>query len=204
MKNNKNTSKARLGNLLVIGICLIPVGILVVDFIFDLLGANPIGRITNVTGTWTLRFLVATLAVTPFVKLFGWNWLQRYRKIFGLIAFFYATLHFLTYLVLDQFFDWGSILADIQKRPFITVGFVSFVLLIPLAATSFNSVIRKIGSNRWKALHRLVYIIAVGGVIHYLWLVKADKQPPLMYGAIVVVLLGIRVWDYLTGRTHRR
>ncbi len=186
---------------LVILLSITPLLLLGWDFLQDQLSANPISDITKTTGIWALRFLVITLAVTPLVKISGWGWLAQFRRMVGIFAFFYALLHFSTYLVLDQFFDWESIVADISKRPYITVGFASFVLLIPLAITSFNRMIKWMGSKRWNALHRLVYGIAIGGVIHYLWLVKADKQRPLMYGAIVFILLGIRVFYYFKKRT---
>jgi sulfoxide reductase heme-binding subunit YedZ len=157
------------------------------------LGANPIEEITHRTGDWTLRFLLITLAVTPLRQWFGWGWLLRLRRMLGLYAFFYALLHFLTYLVLDQFFDWPEILKDILKRPYITVGFIAFLLLIPLAVTSTNSMMRRLG-KRWGQLHKLVYVATAAGVLHYLWLVKADYRQPLIYAVILVVLLAARSW----------
>lgn len=156
------------------------------------LSANPIEDITLTTGRWTLRFLVLTLAVTPLRRLTGWNVLVRFRRMLGLYAFFYATLHFLTYVVLDQFFAWHYILADIAKRPYITVGFSAFVLMIPLALTSSAAMVRRLGGHRWSLLHRLVYLSASLGVVHYYWKVKADTRDPLAYGAVVLALLLLR------------
>jgi sulfoxide reductase heme-binding subunit YedZ len=133
------------------------------------------------------------LAVTPLRRLTGWNGLQRFRRMLGLFAFFHVCLHFGVYLIFDQFFDLSAIIADVVKRPYITVGFAAFVLLIPLAATSTNRMIKRLGRN-WQRLHRLVYLIAILGVLHYLWLVKADLREPLMYAGILAVLLGYRLW----------
>src|SRR3989338_696758 len=156
------------------------------------LGANPIEVITRTTGTWTLVFLLITLSITPLRKFSGWHWLIRLRRMFGLFAFFYACLHFTTYIWLDQFFDLGDIARDIHKRPFITLGFLSFVLLVPLALTSSSAMIRRLGKG-WQQLHRLVYVIAIGGVIHFYWQVKADTTQPLIYGAILTLLLAYRL-----------
>lgn len=175
-------------------LCLIPVLHLAWGLYRDTLGANPIEAITRGTGDWVLRFLLVTLAITPLRKLSGWHWLVRLRRMLGLFAFFYVALHLATYLWLDQFFDWGAILKDIIKRPFITVGFAAFVLMIPLAATSTNAMIRRVGGKRWVALHRSIYAIGILGVIHYWWLVKRDIREPLMYAAILAVLLGMRLW----------
>lgn len=172
--------------------CLIPLGLLGLDAFNDNLGANPIEVITRSTGTWTLVFLLTTLSVTPLRKISGWHGLIKFRRMFGLFAFFYACLHFTTYIWLDQFFDLDDIVRDIPKRPFITVGFASFVLLIPLALTSTSGMIRRLG-KRWQQLHRLVYVVAIGGVVHYLWLVKADRAKPLLYGAILTLLLASRL-----------
>jgi methionine sulfoxide reductase heme-binding subunit len=174
--------------------CLIPLAILVGNALTDNLGANPIDEITDQTGTWTLRLLLITLAVTPARRLTGWNRLIQVRRMLGLFAFFYAGLHFLTYLWLDQFFVVEDIIADVMERPFITVGFTSFVLLIPLAVTSTTAMIKRLGGKWWQRLHRLVYVIAIGGVIHYLWLVKADIRLPLVYGGVLALLLAHRLW----------
>jgi sulfoxide reductase heme-binding subunit YedZ len=172
--------------------CLAPLAQLVWLGFADGLGANPIEFITRHLGTWTLNFLLITLAVTPLRHLSGWHWLIRLRRMLGLYAFFYALLHFLTYLWLDQFFDWTSIVKDIAKRPFITAGFTAFVLLIPLAATSSAAMVRRLGGRRWTQLHRSVYAIAIIGVIHYWWLVKKDVTLPLLYVVLLGILLGFR------------
>jgi sulfoxide reductase heme-binding subunit YedZ len=161
------------------------------------LGANPIEKITHVTGDWTLRFLLITLAITPLRKLFGVPALIKFRRMLGLFAFFYACLHFTTYIWLDKFFHLHEMLADIAKRKFITVGFGAFLLLIPLALTSTAGWIRRLGGKRWQALHRLIYVSAIAGVIHYLWLVKADIRKPLIYGAILAALLLYRIVAWL-------
>jgi methionine sulfoxide reductase heme-binding subunit len=173
--------------------CLLPLARLGWKAYMGLLGANPIEVITHSTGDWTLLFLLITLAVTPLRRLSGQPWLIRYRRMFGLFAFFYVTLHFLTYIWLDKFFNVQDMLADIAKRKFITVGFTGFVLLIPLALTSTSGWIRRLGGKRWQALHRLIYAAAICGVIHYLWLVKADIRKPLQYGTVLAVLLGYRL-----------
>jgi sulfoxide reductase heme-binding subunit YedZ len=179
--------------------CLLPLAWLIWAGLANGLGANPISEITKQTGTWTLRFLVLTLAITPLRRLTGWNALVRYRRMLGLFAFFYGTLHLTTYVWLDQFFDAAHIVKDVIKRPFITVGFTAFVLMVPLALTSTAASIRRLGGRRWQALHRLVYVSAALGVVHYWWLVKADVSRPLAYGAIVAVLLGARLaYRFLT------
>jgi sulfoxide reductase heme-binding subunit YedZ len=179
----------------VFGACLSPLVVLAWQALTGNLGANPIDEITNQTGTWTLRFLLITLAVTPARRLTGWNRLIRFRRMLGLFAFLYGGLHFVTYIWLDQFFLVEEIVADVMQRPFITVGFASFVLLIPLAVTSTTTMIKRLGGKWWQRLHRLVYAIAIGGVVHYLWLVKADIREPLIYGSMLGVLLAYRVWD---------
>lgn len=160
----------------------------------DTLGANPVEAVTRGLGAWTLNFLLITLAVTPLRKLTGWHAALRLRRMLGLFAFFYAVLHLTSYLWFDQFFAWGEIARDILERPFITVGMAAFVLLVPLAATSSNWAIRRLGGRRWQALHRTVYAIAILAVLHYGWLVKADLAQPLLYGGILVALLGLRAW----------
>jgi sulfoxide reductase heme-binding subunit YedZ len=158
----------------------------------DRLGANPIEFVLRSLGTWTLTLLLITLSITPLRRLTGWNSLIRVRRMLGLFVFFYACLHFLTYAGVDQSFDLSAILADVVKRPYITVGFTCFVLLIPLAATSTNAMQRRLGGKRWQQLHRLVYFIAAGGVVHYLWLVKKDITQPVLYGLVLALLLGMR------------
>lgn len=172
--------------------CLVPLARLVYLGMTGGLGANPIEFITHSTGTWTLVGLLTTLSVTPLRKLTGQGWLIRVRRLLGLFAFFYACLHFTTYIWLDQFFDLHSIAKDIAKRPFITVGFAAFVLLVPLALTSTNAMMKRLGRN-WQKLHRLVYPIAVLGVVHYLWLVKKDITSPLIYGLVLSLLFLMRL-----------
>lgn len=173
-------------------VCLLPLVRLIALGGSGGLGANPIEFITRSTGTWTLVGLMVTLSVTPLRRLTGRADLVRYRRMLGLFTFFYAGLHFVTYIWLDQFFDPAAIAKDIIKRPFITVGFSAFVLLIPLAATSTHAMMRRLG-RRWQQLHRLVYLIALLGVIHYLWLVKKDLTEPLIYGAVLALLLVMRL-----------
>lgn len=173
-------------------LCLLPLIRLIVLGVGGGLGANPIEFITRSTGTWTLVGLLATLSVTPLRRLTGRADFIRYRRMLGLFAFFYACLHVATYLWLDQFFDPAAIARDIVKRPFITVGFTAFTLLIPLAATSNHAMMRRLG-RRWQLLHRLIYLIAVLGVIHYLWLVKKDLTEPLLYGGMLALLLAVRL-----------
>ncbi|MEP6643400.1 MAG: protein-methionine-sulfoxide reductase heme-binding subunit MsrQ [Acidobacteriaceae bacterium] len=173
--------------------CLLPAARLAWRAYHGALGANPIEVITHSTGDWTLIFLLITLSITPLRQLLGQPWLIRFRRMFGLFAFFYVCLHFTTYIWLDKFFDLHEILKDVAKRRFITVGFAAFVMLIPLAITSTAGWIRRLGGKRWRALHRLIYFSAIAGVIHYLWLVKADKHKPLEYGAVLAILLGYRV-----------
>lgn len=173
--------------------CLSPLALLAWRGGHHALGANPIEYITRSTGWWTLAFLLITLLVTPLRRLSGWNWLLRLRRMLGLYAFFYASLHFTTYLWLDQFFDPAAIVKDVIKRPFITIGFAAFVLLLPLAATSTNAMVRRLGARRWQLLHRLVYVIAACGVIHFWWLVKKDITEPLVFAALLGVLLGARL-----------
>jgi sulfoxide reductase heme-binding subunit YedZ len=164
------------------------------------LGANPVETITHHTGDWSLRFLLLTLAITPLRRLTGWNRLQSFRRMLGLFTFFYVCLHFATYLIFDQFFDLRGIVEDVAKRPYITVGFAGFLLLIPLAVTSTNAMIKRLGRH-WQRLHRLVYAIGLLGVLHYWWLVKADLTEPLIYAGLLAVLLGYRLWRWRTLRT---
>jgi sulfoxide reductase heme-binding subunit YedZ len=167
------------------------------------LGANPIDKLIRELGVWGLRLLIVGLAITPAAKLLRQPRLIRFRRTIGLFAFAYVLLHLTNYVVTDQWFDWAAIGKDILKRPFITVGMAAFVLLVPLAVTSTNWALRKLGPVRWRKLHRLTYVIVPLGVIHYLMLVKADQQPPLIYGAIVAVLLGWRMWEATRKRINR-
>jgi methionine sulfoxide reductase heme-binding subunit len=170
----------------------------------DALGANPIETVERSLGYWTLTFLMITLSVTPLRRWLGWPWLIRFRRMFGLYAFFYASLHFLAYVGLDNFFDWPAIFGDIAKRPYITVGFPAFVLLIPLAITSTARMIRRLGYARWQHLHRLVYVIAIGGVVHYWWLVKKDVTGPVQFAGVLTLLLGARGVHAFTVRAAAR
>ncbi|HYJ17077.1 MAG TPA: protein-methionine-sulfoxide reductase heme-binding subunit MsrQ [Candidatus Limnocylindria bacterium] len=173
-------------------VCLIPLGQLGYRYYSDDLTANPIEYITRFTGSWSLFILLASLTVTPLRRLTGWNEVIKLRRMLGLFAFSYAALHFSTYMVLDLFFDFSAIAKDILKRPYITVGFSAFVLMIPLAVTSTTGMIRRLG-KRWQQLHYLVYGIAILGVLHFYWLVKADIRRPVQYGAVLTVLLGSRL-----------
>jgi sulfoxide reductase heme-binding subunit YedZ len=166
------------------------------------LGANPIEFITHSTGDWTLIFLLITLAITPLRKLSGLTWLIRYRRMLGLFAFFYGTLHLTTYVWLDKFFDAHAMLADVLKRRFITAGLTGYLLMIPLALTSTTWSIRKLGGKRWQTLHRLIYFSAMAGVIHYIWLVKADLHQPLEYAFVLSLLLGYRAVTWLMPKSQ--
>ena len=178
---------------LAFAICLIPFGQLLYRSYTSDLGANPIETITKFTGSWALFILLATLSVTPLRKITGWNDLIKFRRMLGLFAFFYALLHFSTFLVLDHFFDFARIAKDILKRPYVTVGFSALMLMIPLALTSNSAMIRRLG-KRWQQLHYLVYVIGVLGVIHFYWLVKSDITRPAQYGLVLALLLGWRVY----------
>ena len=167
------------------------------------LTANPISFITNWLGDWTLRILLTSLAMTPLRILFRWSWPVSLRRLLGLFAFSYASLHFCVWLVLDHFFAWREMGADIVKRPYITIGMTALTLMIPLAATSTAGAIRRLGGARWQWLHRLVYVIGVCGVLHFLWLAKKANPAPKYYAAVLVLLLGIRVWDWTRRRVAR-
>lgn len=173
-------------------VCLIPLLILVLGAINDDLGTNPVETLTHETGQWALRFLLIGLAVTPLRRLLKITWLIKLRRMLGLFAFFYASLHFITYLWLDQFFDWYEIIIDIPKRPFITIGFVSLLLLLPLVLTSTNAMQRRLG-KKWLALHKLVYVIPILVLIHFVWSLKADYSEPLLYAMVFVFLLLMRL-----------
>ena len=185
--------KKRWTKVLVWLVCLAPVGWLFWRYWHDDLTANPIEFITHFTGDWTIRLIVTTLAITPLRKLLKLPDLIRFRRLIGLFAFFYGTLHFLTWFVLDKFFDLHEILADVTKRPFIMAGFTAFVCMLPLAMTSTTGWIRRMGGKRWQMLHRLVYLSAIAGVVHYYWLVKSDVRLPLLYGSLVGILLAYRL-----------
>ena len=181
-------------------LCLLPLFGLINRALHNRLGANPVEFLQHATGDWTLRFLVFTLCITPFRKLFNVPDLIRFRRMLGLFAFFYVSLHFLTYLGPDQSFDLAAMWKDVAKRPFITVGFLGFVLLIPLALTSTTGWIRRLGGKRWQMLHRAIYISAIAGVIHYYWLVKSDVRKPVFYGALVGILLLWRLASWISKR----
>ena len=172
-------------------LCLLPMALLAAGALRNDLGANPIEAITHATGDWTMRFLLITLTVTPARRLLQLPDLIRFRRMFGLWAFFYGVLHLMTWMWLDKFFDPAEMLADVMKRRFITVGMLGFALMVPLAVTSTRGWIRRLG-KKWQLLHRLIYFSAAAGVIHYWWLVKSDIRLPLMYGVILAVLLGLR------------
>ncbi len=173
-------------------LCLLPMAGLILQAWTDALGANPIEAIIHATGDWTLRLLLVTLACTPLRRFTGWGWPVRVRRMFGLFAFAYALSHLLAYTWLDQFFDWQAIFEDVLDRPFITIGMLAFTLLLPLAVTSTNSMMRRLGRN-WKRLHRLAYLIPALGVIHFWWLVKADLLEPLMYAMFLAALMLLRL-----------
>jgi sulfoxide reductase heme-binding subunit YedZ len=183
---------SRLAKPAVFLLCLVPVGVMVFDALTGRLAAEPIKDLTHRTGRWGITFITATLAVTPLRRVSGWNGLQSYRRMLGLFAFFYLSLHFLVYLVLDQFFDWHTIAKDITKRPYITVGFTGLLLMVPLAVTSTRGWIRRLG-RRWTALHALIYVTALAGVVHFTWSQKADITLPTRYGVVLAILLASRL-----------
>lgn len=187
-------------------LALLPFLRLVVFTMTDRLGANPVEFITRNTGDWTLYLICLTLAVTPLRRLSNWVWLVRLRRLVGLFAFFYAALHFTTFLWFDHAFDVAAMLKDVVKRPFILVGFTTFVLLIPLAMTSNNATIKRMGAKNWQRLHRLVYLIAALGILHFWWMKagKHDFQQPLIFGGIVAVLLLMRVYWIMTLQLKKR
>lgn len=188
--------KIRYSKIAVSAACLAPLSWLAWRAFQGELTANPIEFVTHFTGTWAIQLLLVTLAITPARRLFGAPSLIRFRRMLGLYAFFYAALHFLTYLCLDKFFDFAGIAKDVTKRPFIIAGATAFLILVALAATSTKGWIRRLGGARWQGLHRLVYVAAVAGVLHYWWLVKSDIRRPAVYGALVALLLLARliVW----------
>jgi sulfoxide reductase heme-binding subunit YedZ len=185
-------------------VCLGPALVLTWKGFHDGLGANPIDVITRTTGRWTLTFLLITLSVTPVRKLSGLTWLIRFRRMLGLFAFFYGSLHLMTYVWLDKFFDVHGMLHDIAKRRFITAGMTAWVLMLPLALTSTTGWIRRMGGKRWQKLHRLIYFSAAAGVVHFIWLVKADLRRPLKYGTVLAVLLAYRLIIWLVSRIRAR
>jgi len=196
-------NRLRITKILIFLVALVPLGRLAWKAWHGLLGANPIEVITHSTGDWTLILVLATLAITPLRQITRQYWLIGVRRMIGLFAFFYAVLHFTTYIWLDKFFDLHEITKDIGKRRFIMVGFTAFVLLIPLAITSTAGWIRRLGGKNWQRLHRLIYLTGIGGVVHYIWLVKADLRKPLEYGFVLSILLLYRVWVWVA-ETRKR
>lgn len=190
----------KLLKVLIFVLCLVPLVLLVWGALTNSLGANPVEAITHTTGDWILRFLVLTLSLTPLRRLTGWNAATRFRRMFGLFAFFYGCLHFTIYCLSISNLNWGEIATDIAKRPYVTVGFTAFVLMIPLALTSTKKWIGRLGGKRWQMLHRLVYVSAIAGVLHYFWLVKLDITFPTRYAIVIGVLLLFRVWTAIRSR----
>ena len=193
-------ARRRLVALLIFAASLVPLLLVVADALRGRLGANPIEAILNRFGYWTLVFVLLALVPTPLQRLSGWTWMAPHRRMIGLFAFFYACLHVGTYIGVDQFFDWRAIVADVVKRKFITIGMLAFAMLVPLALTSTDGSVRRLGYARWKRLHRLVYLAAVCGVVHFVWRVKADLREPLIFAAVLTLLLGLRVASYLRAR----
>lgn len=190
--------------VMVWGVCLAPLAMLGYRVWTDDLGANPISFVTNTLGDWTLRILLASLAMTPLRILFGLTWPITLRRLLGLFAFAYVCLHFAVWSVLDFFFDWPRMWADIIKRPYITVGMLALLSLTPLAATSTTGMIRRLGARNWKRLHRLAYVAGICGVLHYLWLAKVGVTDPYWYAAALAIVLGVRVWDWGRRAVRRR
>jgi methionine sulfoxide reductase heme-binding subunit len=174
--------------------CLIPAGLVVVRGFSGQLTANPVEFITHQTGDWALRLLLVTLAISPLRRVSGWSSIIGLRRMLGLFAFFYATLHMLTYVVLDYFFAFAVMWENVMKARYIFAGLTAFVLMVPLAATSTQRMIRRLGGRRWQLLHRLVYASAVAAIVHYMWLIKVDGRVPTRYAAVLAVLLAFRVW----------
>ncbi len=198
---SRRLSQSSKGLVLLLG--LMPFCLLVWDSVTGGLSVNPVEDITHRTGDWALRFILVALAVTPVRWISGWNPIIRYRRMVGLLAFFYASLHFSTYIVFDHFFDVSSIFEDVAERKYVTAGFVGFVLMLPLAITSTQGWIRRLG-KRWSLLHRLIYVVAIAGVVHFLWLVKLENSEPLVYAAVLAVLLGSRLIRYYLAEASRR
>ena len=198
-----SSQRSRIVKPLVFFAALTPLALLIYDGAADQLGANPIEEIELRTGRWALRFIAITLAVTPLRRMTGWNEVIKYRRMLGLFAFFYATLHLGAFIGLDMFFDVSDIVEDIVKHPYITIGMLTWLLLLPLAVTSTKGWVRRLGGKRWSRLHRLVYVAAITGTIHYLWAVKKDTFLPLVYLAIMTALLAWRLWAWLAKRRER-
>jgi sulfoxide reductase heme-binding subunit YedZ len=182
--------------------CLAPITLLVWAAVNQQLSANPLEDIRDTTGIWTLRFLIATLGITPIRRLTGWHELIRLRRMLGLFSFFYGVLHFVSYVWLDEFFNMAAMLEDLMKRPFIMAGYTSFVMLVPLAVTSTKKWIARLGGRRWQLLHRLIYLSTAAGIVHYFWRVKLNVQDPIIYGLVLALLLAARGRFILLG-VHR-
>ena len=197
-------NRLRLTKTIVFLAALIPLARLVWKYFHDALGANPIELITHSTGDWTLILILTTLSITPLRRITHQYWLIGLRRMIGLFAFFYGTLHFLTYIWLDKFFDVHDMLHDVAKRRFITVGFSAFVLMIPLALTSTKGWIRRLGGKNWQRLHRLIYLTGILGVVHYIWLVKADLRKPIEYAIALSLLLLYRVGVWLSEKASEK
>ena len=197
-------NRVRILKIFIFLAALVPLGRLAWKAFHDGLGANPIEVITHSTGDWTLRLTLLTLAITPLRRISRQYWLIGVRRMVGLFAFFYGTLHFLTYIWLDKFFDVHEMVKDIAKRPFITVGFSAFVLMIPLALTSTAGSIRRLGGKNWQRLHRLIYLTGILAVVHYYWLVKADHTEPIEYGILLGILLAYRVGVWAAEKAAER
>ena len=181
-----------------------PAPVLIARLLLDQLGADPIDKLERLTGEWALRFLIASLAVTPLMRLTGWGWLVAQRRFLGLAAFFWAFGHLSVYTVLDWFFDWQEIIKDVTKHLYITLGMLAFVIMVPLALTSTKSSIRKLGGVRWNRLHALVYVSVIAACLHFVWAVKQDITEPMIYGGIAALLLAFRVVWRPTPRTSIR
>ncbi len=188
------------------GVALLPLLTLFYRYFTDRLGPNPISYATNLLGDTTLRLLLASLALTPLRMMFKISWQMSLRRLLGLFAFFYACLHFTIWIAVDHFFDWNEMMADVVKRPYITVGVLALTLLMPLAATSTTRMIKRLGGKNWRRLHKLVYVIGVLAVLHYLWLVKKGVNDPFVYAGLLVILLGVRLFDWARrdARSRRR
>ena len=186
------------------GVALSPLLLLLYRFFTDTLGPNPISYATNLLGDTTLRLLLASLSMTPLRLTFGISWQMSLRRLLGLFAFFYACLHFSVWIVLDHFFDWDQMIADIVKRPYITVGATALTLLVPLAATSTARMVKRLGGRNWRRLHRLVYVVGVLGALHFLWLAKKGVNDPYYYASFLAILLGLRLWDWVRRLVKRR
>ena len=185
-------------------VCLLPLLMLLHKFWADDLGANPISYATNVLGDTTLRILLASLTLTPLRLLFGISWQMSLRRLLGLFAFSYAVLHFTVWVVVDQFFNWPGMLADIRKRPYITVGMLALTLLVPLAATSTTRMVKRLGGLNWRRLHRLVYVAGVAAILHFSWLAKKGRNDPYLYATILAALLGVRGWHRVARALGKR